>query len=213
MADSDAIIVPGGGVRDQGELPSWVRRRLDRTIEIYQGQLIITLSAGTTYRPPPLDNYRFPIFESAAAARYLIDAGVPEESILTETCSYDTIGSAYFARVIHTDPRGLRRLIVITSDFHMPRTEAVFRWIFGLQPLTVSYQLSFESVNDPDMDPKLQHARIEKEARSLAALKNLPKHLTEMAGFHGWLFTQHGAYRAVQAHDWSRLDDLTLQSY
>jgi hypothetical protein len=170
------------------------------------------LSAGTKYRPPPLDDAGFPIFESANAARYLIHAGVPAESILTETCSYDTIGDAFFCRVIHTDLRGLRKLLVITSDFHLPRTEAVFKWIFSLHPLPVAYELEFESVSDPEMDPNLRRVRIEKEARSFASLGDLPKRFTRMADFHNWLFTQHGAYRA-QAHEGSRLDDLTLRTY
>lgn len=212
MPPCDAIIIPGGGVREGGELPSWVRRRLDRAIELYRGQFVITLSAGTKYRPPPIDDAGVPIFESVAAARYLINAGVPAESILTETCSYDTIGNAFFCRVIHTDLRGLRKLLVITSDFHLPRAEVVFNWIFGLQPLPVAYELDFEFVSDPEMDPDLQRVRTEKEARSFGALGDLPKRFTQMADFHNWLFTQHGAYRA-QAHESSRLDDLTLQTY
>ena len=34
----------------------------------------------------------------------------------------DTIGNAYFLRATHTDPAGWRNLVVITNEFHMPRT-------------------------------------------------------------------------------------------
>jgi hypothetical protein len=33
---------------------------------------------------------------------------------------------------MHMDPSGLRSLIVITNDWHMPRTEAIFRTVFSL---------------------------------------------------------------------------------
>jgi uncharacterized SAM-binding protein YcdF (DUF218 family) len=105
----DAILIPGGGVREGGLLPSWVRRRLDRALELHRGEFVIALNAGTPHRPPPLDGNGFPIFESVAAARYLISAGILQELILTETHSYDTIGNAYFSRVIHADPQRLRR--------------------------------------------------------------------------------------------------------
>lgn len=35
-------------------------------------------------------------------------------------------------------PRGWRRLAVITSDFHMPRSQAIFEWLFGLQGAGIS---------------------------------------------------------------------------
>src|SRR5262249_7515805 len=144
----------------------------------------ITLSAGTTHRPPPLDKNSFPIFESVAAARYLIDAGIPPGQILTETHSYDTIGNAFFSRVIHIDPQRLRRLLVITSDFHLPRTQAVFDWIYGLEPRTLEYELQFESVSDPRIDKKTLHDREEKERRSLAGLADLTKRITTLPDFH-----------------------------
>ena len=122
----DAILVPGGGVGPGGELPLWVRRRLDRAMQIHDREYLITLSAGTTHKPPPLDERGFPIFESIAAARYLVQRGVDAGKILTETSSYDTLGNAYFSRVIHVQPRDFKRLLVITSAFHMARTESIF---------------------------------------------------------------------------------------
>src|SRR5688572_2863993 len=129
----DAVVVPGGGACINGEVPPWVANRLDRAVEMASPPArIITLSAGTFYKPLPLDASGIPVFEAAAAARYLIRCGFDAARILVENCSWDTIGNAYFCRVIHTDVRRMRRLAVITSEFHMPRTEAIFRWVFGL---------------------------------------------------------------------------------
>jgi len=92
-----------------------------------------------------------------------MDAGIPPEQILTETHSYDTIGNAFFSRVLHVDPLGLRRLLIITSDFHLPRTEAAFRWVYGLEPAASPYDLHFEGVADPGMDPEVLRERESRE--------------------------------------------------
>lgn len=196
MPDYDAILVPGGGVREGGELPAWVRRRLDLAAELFDGRYIITLSAGTVHRPPPLDPRGFPIFESVAGAQYLLRAGVPLDRILTETCSYDTIGNAYFARILHTDPLGLRRLLVITSDYHLPRTELAFTWVYRLTPLISPCELHFRGVADQDMDPSILKARREREQKSLESLNGLARRLTTIQDFHRWLFTEHTAYNS-----------------
>ncbi len=128
----DAILIPGGGVRAGGELPVWVTRRLDRALERAGNAWLVPLSAGTPHRPPPLDDCGFPILEARAGADYLAARGAAPERILIEAASYDTIGNAYFSRVVHAIPRGFRRALVVTSEFHMPRTEAVFRWVYGL---------------------------------------------------------------------------------
>lgn len=214
MREYDAILIPGGGVRDGGTLPSWVQRRFDRAVCIQQGAYLVALSAGTTHRPPPADKNGFPIFESTAGARYLMEAGIPPEQILTETQSYDTIGNAFFSRVLHVDPRGLRRLLIITSDFHLPRTEAVFRWVYGLEPKALRYDLRFEGVADPGMDPEVLREREGRERKSLDETAELARRLTGLAEFHRWLFTQHKAYSAGgREFSDANVQGATLESY
>ncbi len=202
-AKYETILIPGGGIKDKNEVPMWVRRRLDRAIEIYQGEYIIALSAGTTHKPPSLDNNGFPIFESVVSANYLIKNGIDPRKILYETCSYDTIGNAYFSRVIHVDPGGFRKLLIITSSFHMPRTRAVFEWIYSLESPFSSdtYDLYFEEVPDEGMDEHILKARIEKEKKSLEYALNLKKKIQTFQQFFQWLFTEHGAYAAA-AEPW-----------
>jgi len=198
MTNFDAILIPGGGVRTEGQLPSWVERRLDRAIELFDGQYIITLSAGTTHRPPPIGGNGFPILESSAAAKYLTDRGVPERSIITESCSYDTIGNAFFSRVIHAEPARLRRLLVITSDFHLPRTQRIFEWIYALEPRPCHYILEFEGVIDASMDKTLWSDRWNKEQASLTKLPLITQRVLTMEQLHRWIFTEHEAYSSGQ---------------
>jgi hypothetical protein len=208
----DAVITPGGGLWEGGRLPPWVANRLDKALEVAQGARIITLSAGTPHKPPPLDGAGSPILESVAEAVYLRNRGYPPELLLIENASYDTIGNAYFARVMHVDPAGLRRLCIITSHFHMPRTEVVFRWIFGLIPAARFYDLTFIAVPDVGMTTEVLQARQQKEEQSLRSVTALRTHYTTLASFHQWLFTKHAAY-CVEKPLRQKADSLLLQTY
>lgn len=69
----------------------------------------------------------------AALAR---EFGVPAGAILTETRSRNTFENAELtARILN--PRGVRRILLVTSGFHMPRSVAIFRKVgFEVIPAT-----------------------------------------------------------------------------
>lgn len=182
----DLIVVPGGGLRADGSLHPWVTARFDRALEIRRSEPILCLSAGTPYKPPPIHERGRPIFEAAAGARYLLSRGINCASVLMEAASWDTIGNAYFARVMHADVRGWRRLLVINSAFHIERTEVIFRWIFSLGPERC-YQLTFESVTDIDLPAEdLRYRRRHEQAR-LANACALRDRIRSMAALHAFL--------------------------
>lgn len=185
-------------MREGGELPAWVKPRLDRALERADGAWLMPLSAGTPHRPPPLDARGFPILEARAEAEYLVARGADPRRILMEAASYDTIGNAYFARVIHAIPLGFRRALVITSEFHMPRTEAAFRWVWGLPAPGGECELDFESVPDEGHDAEMLRLRRAKERDGLEKLEAVRARVRTMAAFHEWLFTRHQAYAAVR---------------
>ncbi|MDR3698192.1 MAG: YdcF family protein [Candidatus Sulfopaludibacter sp.] len=194
MVTYDAIVIPGGGVRAGGELPAWVTPRLDRALAVAGHAYLMPLSAGTPHRAPPLNERGFPWTEARAGARYLVAHGVEPERILMEESSYDTIGNAYFSRVIHATPRGFERLLVITSAFHMPRTEAIFRWVYGLESPGAPCAVDFDTVPDCGIDPTVLAARVEKERTALEAVATLRSEIRTQAQLNAWLFTVHGAY-------------------
>lgn len=199
MATIEATLIPGGGVTAAGKVTPWSAARLDRAIATHCGEYLLPLSAGTPHKPPPLDDQGHPIGESAAAARYLIERGIAPHRVLPETCSLDTLGNAYFARVIHTDPRGFRQLKVITSDFHLPRTRAIFEWIFGLSAATPTYGLTFEAVPAVGLSSAAWQARWQKEQASLETVRRLSHQIHTLADLHRWLYTEHRAYAIAPA--------------
>ncbi len=184
----DAVIIPGGGVCDDGRLTDWAAQRFDCAVAIQPEGPFIALSGGTPHKSAP-------VFEAYAGAKYLLSLGVPSDRIYTEISSYDTIGNAFFARVQHCDVRSWRRLLVVTSLFHMPRTEAIFRWLFGLAP-HAGYELAFEASPDGLMTGELLERRREREAASLAAFLEKADRFRSLAEVHAWMYAGHEAYRA-----------------
>lgn len=56
---------------------------------------------------------------------------IPASRIFVERRSRDTVGDAvYSRRVIAPDPQSAE-IAVVTSDYHVPRTEQIFRYVFG----------------------------------------------------------------------------------
>ena len=193
----DAILILGGGVRAGGQLPEHAKRRFDLALALESGEPMAPLSAGTSHRSAILDADGRMITESLAGARYLLDHGISPVRIFCETTSYDTIGNAYFSRVQLADPLGWRRLLIITSQFHEPRTEAIFRWIYSLD-LPVPYELEFAASPNDGLSEAALAARIGRERESLHAVECLRQKLTSMRAVAQWLFTEHKAYTPIR---------------
>ncbi len=159
------VVLGGGSQRGPlcEDLPLWVRRRLELAAFLFKkasssrdgddsGPVaaaaalsrspprLILLSAGTPHRPNWIDPASgFPVLESTSQAEYLRTRhGIAPAAMWRESQSLDTIGNAYFLRTGFLDParRGrFRRLAVITSAFHMPRTRAIFDWLLVVDPV------------------------------------------------------------------------------
>ena len=84
----DCVIVPGGGLGAAGQPLPWVAARLDAALKHEsETAFFLVLSRGTTHKPPPLDSAGFPVDESAASARYLVERGVDPSRVLLESWS------------------------------------------------------------------------------------------------------------------------------
>jgi hypothetical protein len=207
----DAILILGGGVREGGSLPPWAQRRFDLAVELQEGEPIVCLSAGTTHRPTPRDEFGMPIFEAVAGARYLISRGIPPAQIRIEAASWDTIGNAYFAKIMHVDPMGWSKLLIITSAFHMPRSRAVFNWVYGLAADRI-YDLRFAEASDAGLDESMIAARCNKEVAALEQFQRVATSLSSLRALNEWLFAEHRAYAAAGGASADRTPDPGVRS-
>lgn len=199
----DCVVVPGGGLDAERQPAAWVRARLDAALAHDQeAARYLVLSRGTTHRAPPLDARGFPVDEAAASAAYLVAHGVAPERVLLESWSFDTIGNAAFARLMHADLRGWRSMLVITSEFHLRRTRAIFDWVFALPDAAGrrrgATELAYEAVGDRGLAEEHLASRVAKEAAALAALRDSTMaDVADLAALSAFLFERHGAYRAA----------------
>ena len=221
----DAIVVPGGGQAEAyaGPTPPHMVARLDLAAKLYHAAQapkprIICLSGGTPHKPNPRDARGFDSKESTASARYLIsEHDVPPADVLEEAFSLDTIGNAYFLRVWHTDVAGYRSLLVVNNAFHLPRTRAIFDHVFSLPAApgaaAPDYALAYAEAPNA-LPPDVEAARVQREAKSLAAYAKTAARVATLADMHDFLFFDHGAYATKRLLDPSKpLDAAALKSY
>ena len=77
----------------------------------------------------------FGVREADALAAFLVEAGVPEAAVERELWSRSTRENAHFAAKLLL-PRGLRRVGLVTCDWHMARALRCFE-AAGFEPLAV----------------------------------------------------------------------------
>lgn len=162
----DVAIVPGGGIAKGGSLPLWVRTKLDMAAEIFQENetdLILMSGGGKS-----LDD--FPVTEADGMKKYCTDIGIPAERILTEPESRNTIANAYNSRRLHTDPRALRRPIVIENAFHLQRSKACFDWV--LDKWSNTYHIEYQEVPDDGIGDTDLRTRRQTEAALIDFYRN-----------------------------------------
>lgn len=193
----EAILIPGGGLTDDGVPHPWSMERLDWALA-YPGQpVLVCLSGYSPHKAPPRDAYGQPITEACGAANYLLSRGCEPGRILTEWSSFDTIGNAFFARIQHVEPRGWSRLLVVTSEFHLPRTRAVFETVLGLpNHHGERWTCQFAGTANRGLSGDILRLREEKEARALAGWRRQVANgaWRTLADFHQWLWTRHECY-------------------
>lgn len=93
---------------------------------------------------------------------------------------------------------GIKKLQVITNDWHMPRTRLIFSFVFGLNSLSgqpADYGINYLSVEDGISDQDILDLRRQKELSSLQSFeKNIIPTVHSLSELHLFLFNQHSAY-------------------
>ena len=215
----DAILVLGGGApRSVEDPPSYTkarcdfaalvvqeRRRLDHTKDEFEGKSgglnrsldvpVLCLSAGTAHVSQLLAEDGLPIWESTSSAAYL-QTKHNLSNLFVETTSYDTIGNAFYTRTSHTDLNGWRNLLIITSDFHMARTKAIFDWVFLTVEPRLPYKLTYLASRNTGLSEDALQARYNKEQESLRAVHDNARKYRTMKELYTYMAENHALYTA-----------------
>jgi len=207
----DVIVIPGGGISRDGSLVPWVQGRLRRAKEIYdevnevkrQQQVtsttyLVTMCEGIRYSPRDPRGNRAKRLESQLSAEFLRKAGVKASDIIADDLSLDTMGNAYFLRANQTEIYFARSLVVVTNEFHMARTKAIFLKVFGLQPFpdnNSKYTLVFEQVNNTSIEQAGLKKRSDWEEQQLFDFERLSADWSSLHDLHAFIFSSPGGDR------------------
>lgn len=108
-------MVLGASVQNGNPSP-FLAGRLDVALDLYRsGTVSAILVSG--------DNKDTDYDEPTVMKQYLTDRGVPASQIVRDPAGYNTYDSCVRARDVY----GVTRLIVVTQDYHLPRTIATCR--------------------------------------------------------------------------------------
>ncbi len=114
LAQSDAIIVLGARVMEDGTLSTTLTHRMNKACDIYEqgyAETIIVCGGQGANEPVP---------EADAMAEYLMQKGVPPSAILRELNSFDTLQNLVNAQGLMRE-RGLNTAIIVSSEYHIQR--------------------------------------------------------------------------------------------
>lgn len=144
MKKIDVIVVLGGGITVDGTLTPATKERLDSLLEERKRLLRVPIVlsgrwGGFTKKEPRTT-------EAQEMEKYLVKHGVGTGQIIKEEESLDTVSNAVFVRKIIEERRDWKRILLVTSDWHMERALWIFQKILGgdyqVVPLPVSSEVA-----------------------------------------------------------------------
>ena len=119
--DKDFIIILGCGLRSDGTVTPLLRGRVDRALAFAKKQKEKT-GKDLIFIPSGGQGPNEVVPESAAMKRYLLEQGVPEEQIVEEDQSSDTLENMKFSKekILSINPEG--KVAFSTTNYHVFRS-------------------------------------------------------------------------------------------
>lgn len=151
----DAVVLLGGTVSPLGSVrdePAWndnVERLLTVRELLLSGRAKVAILSGGSLGPGLFT-------EAEYLAKELVTLGVPADRLRVEPKANNTRENATESRVI-LEQLGAKRVLLVTSAFHMPRARGCFRAVgVEFDALSVDYRLRNPSA-DPHLAPRAEY--------------------------------------------------------
>ena len=113
----DAVLVLSSNLDHEGNLTRYSISRIEEAFRVYAiGETNRIALSGST---------------SQQMKEYLIQKNVFDGAISLEDFSKDTLGNAVFSKLVLALPNVWRNILVVSSDFHIPRVRKIFDFVYG----------------------------------------------------------------------------------
>ena len=122
--DSLCIVVLGFKLNEDGSMKKELKERLNIAIQCAQKypKAYIAVSGG------PTAGFSVASTEGDKMTEYLISSGISPDRIITENRSLTTAENAiYLGKIIVEDCPSVTSLMIVTSDYHMPKAVLLFK--------------------------------------------------------------------------------------
>lgn len=127
--DKDYIIILGCGIKKDGTLLPLLKGRVDKAVEFYNNQLKAT-GKKAVFVPSGGQGSDEIISEGEAMKRYLLQQGIPEEQIMPETESTNTLENMKFSKKLIGSDNA--QVAFSTTNYHVFRS-GIFAGQAGLK--------------------------------------------------------------------------------
>lgn len=117
----DYVLILGCAIKKDGTLYPLIRGRADRAMAFYHAQKQQTGTAPVLV-PSGGQGSDEVIAEGEAVRRYLLGCGIPEEDILAETASANTLQNMRFSKALIDERTKDARVIFSTTNYHVFRS-------------------------------------------------------------------------------------------
>ena len=121
--------------------------------------------------------------------------GIDSRKIIREWGSYDTIANGYFAFLNYIIPFNINKCRIITSEFHMNRTQCIFNYFNKLitnNIVNVEY-IQVENI----IDGNRLKIREDRECKSTNTfIENIVNKIDTLEKFSLWFYIEHNAYKS-----------------
>ncbi|MGI0134214.1 MAG: YdcF family protein [Candidatus Micrarchaeaceae archaeon] len=128
MSNDGIIVVLGKGIFPDGSLKSEAKLSVEMAVYLFKnkeaGMMMMTGRWSFSTRSDPAKT------EAQAMKEYAVQLGVPASAILIEDRSLDATGNAYYVGKMLDNDLQIKKMTVVTVDYHMTRVAYVFRKAF-----------------------------------------------------------------------------------
>ena len=114
----DAIIVLGAQIKPDGTPSVQLGWRLEAAAEAYRKKPVPVVVCGARGKDEPMT-------EAEGMKKYLTGKGIPEKDILEDPASFNTRQNLKNAAALLADMSNVQRVLIVTSDYHVPRSLAL----------------------------------------------------------------------------------------